>query len=473
MMNSLDEQTRAAVLPRHSFEALVSELASGQMVGKLSDILTTPLTDIDMIHDRLDAVEDLYDKIKSSDVKDFDSPAEQWHRVMRAYSVDYGPIAKVISEFRSAKESRYFQRRPTEELRNMVLAIADLYNDLPADLGMGECKNQSLVRLNADYSRQQSEDGTLHEFVELVKGWKNKIEEIEAPVREEHYKKHDHNRYAPPAPKISYEQLDGIITQDLEKYESMFAEMNSFAQELGIYLLLAHSAVKNNYVKPEVVPKEENCLIIKQGKWEHLYHPVPNDVNLSGGNCVEIIEGPNNAGKTVDMKMAIQVAALALAGSWVPAEYAKVSMRDRIILREKGTGNAISAFQQDCRSTIECTPPPDEYWLIGMDETFTSTEKLGGRALTWGYSRAIQEQGKSLLMISSHYRGLSDDLRDGVAFCHFTFERTPEGICFPHKKKDGPLTAYRYAVEVAQSKNFDPLVLQYAAERLAMTNPQG
>lgn len=149
----------------------------------------------------------------------------------------------------------------------------------------------------------------------------------------------------------------------------------------------------------------------------------------------------------------------------------------------------MSAFEQDCESANECTPvdgqyrftgrewrldelaPKNgEYWLIGLDETFTSTEKVGGAALTYGLINMVLGQGNSLMVLSSHYPELHQVLRDtpGVAFTHFPFEvKGGNEVVFPHVKHDGPMRDYSYAIAVARAHKFpDARILELAEQRL-------
>lgn len=248
-----------------------------------------------------------------------------------------------------------------------------------------------------------------------------------------------------------------------------------FYQQAALFYELAKIARENKYVRPEVVPREERCFVIKNGRWEkyHGSNLIGNDTSLDSTVSVEVLEGPNSSGKTFDLKKAIYIASMALSGMWIPADSARISVFDRIIFREKGTGDSMAAFSQDCNSVNECTPPEGSYWLIAMDETFTSTERKGGEALTYGLIRSIIDQGNSKLIISSHYPNLHSALEaeQGVQFNHFSFKRELSPnirrlVTFPHIKETGPLRDYRYAITVALNFGFDERVLKYAQQRL-------
>lgn len=61
---------------------------------------------------------------------------------------------------------------------------------------------------------------------------------------------------------------------------------------------------------------------------------VPNDTYLNQGeNIINIITGPNMAGKSTYMRQTAVIALMAHIGSFVPAEYANIPILDRIFTR--------------------------------------------------------------------------------------------------------------------------------------------
>jgi DNA mismatch repair ATPase MutS len=303
-------------------------------------------------------------------------------------------------------------------------------------------------------------------------------------------------------PVLDYQQVYDLIMPSFEalpKSKTLKERMESVSEELGCYVFFAKEAIQNKYVKPEVVPREENCLEIKNGRWGAVKGKakkdqkgtvngtIGNDVILIDGKRVEVIEGPNDAGKTFSgIMMPVYIAARAQAGMFVPAEYVRTSIRDKIILREKGTGGELSAFQEDSKNVRESTFDDNLYVLRGLDETFTSTERTGGRALVYGLVKHSIEQERTLTILSSHYLGLNEDLEDcpEVMFSHFPFEReinkmtgipradTPHNriiISFPYKKVTNqplPKEEWMYALLLAEKHGVNSDMIQYAAQRL-------
>ncbi len=280
------------------------------------------------------------------------------------------------------------------------------------------------------------------------------------------------------AKRLVSELAQQVKTDDANKHIATLTELHgkwNFS-ELMTYIELADIAYNNHWSRPEIVPKEDNCLIIRNGYFYPLGQRrgrmVPNDtymnLHLSNETRVEVLEGVNSGGKTVDMKKALYVATLALSGSFVPATYARVSVRDKIILRGKGDGQDKSAFQQDVARVNEIIPPNGQYWISALDEPFTSTEADGGMYLTAGVIKTMAEQENSLLILSSHYPSLNEILGNSpkVTFNNFPFIVEGDKVTFPHKKRPGNLKEYAYAIAVAKTREFDVMTLNYASEYL-------
>ncbi|HZD42751.1 MAG TPA: DNA mismatch repair protein MutS, partial [Methanomicrobiales archaeon] len=107
--------------------------------------------------------------------------------------------------------------------------------------------------------------------------------------------------------------------------------------ELDVYAALAEVARSHGYARPVLDAGAK--IEIREGR-----HPVvdarmrggfvPNDTLLdSGGDQILIITGANMAGKSTYMRGVALIVILAQMGSFVPAEYARIGMVDRIFTR--------------------------------------------------------------------------------------------------------------------------------------------
>src|SRR5918911_5309148 len=98
----------------------------------------------------------------------------------------------------------------------------------------------------------------------------------------------------------------------------------------------ATAATELRYCRPEVT--EERGLRVIAGRHPVVEHNtetpfVPNDARVSGDSRLQIITGPNMAGKSVYLRQVALIALLAQTGSYVPAERATLGVVDRIFTR--------------------------------------------------------------------------------------------------------------------------------------------
>jgi len=459
----LDEHTRQII-----FKKADNSLKEWIAFGSLEELVEQPLRDIDEIKRRQDTIEEL---VYSENLR------ERVSTICSAFNRDYPDFLSKLVKFIREKPFSIFEDYETSQIKNDISSLAHTAKNVPPSFRKKRFRTETVAALSKEYDKLLAGQPLIMEFFRYLVNVGGKIRKIDELGKGEKTAERK---------QISYEQLRGLLdAKKLKRYSDSidFEKMKKFYNALYPYVGLAEKAVENKYTKPIVVPKEENCIIIHGGKYNLLRtdEVVSNDtdlefnIELDKGCRVEVIEGPNDSGKTVDIKKAAYITAVALSGSWVPAKYVKVSIRDRIILREKGTGDAISALQQDCINIKETTPPSGEYWAVFLDETFTSTERKGGAALFYGTLKNILDQKNSVAVTSSHYLGLSKVFKDeeSIIFNHFTSRKRrdkhrPETIemLFSHKKYDGPLTKWTYAIDYAHSKGFDEKTLQYAEQRL-------
>ena len=456
----LDDKTAQLLFMKDAFVDLDFLDVKIQGTLTIEDLVQNPLTDVGAINERLTTIGEL---VANPDArKRLEAAVDAFVLFGNNYNNNYNKFYQKAEEYVATQSADVYSRqRVTDELVNLIEKIATPAWNLPVTLGQIQFKSKTLSESAYIFNRMMEENGPARAFFEYVIETNEKIAAI---ISEKAGNE-----------GISYDQLKGLIDMEgLSKFKQAASAVQAIAFAVSPYLVQAEKAVKEKYCEPIIVPREENCLTIRNGRNRNWRNSVPNHTYLDSRHSVEILEGVNNGGKTFDMKKAFYIAIAALSGSWVPADYARVSVRDKIVLRQKGKGDVISAMQQDCRNVKEATPPDGEYWLIGLDETFTSTERRGGRALLYGLINSVLDQGHSLLITSSHYLGLNSAFgSDGrVAFNHFPFERKKAKgkkieIVFPYTKRQGQLKDIKYALEVAAANGFDKKVIEYAEQRLA------
>ena len=274
----------------------------------------------------------------------------------------------------------------------------------------------------------------------------------------------------------------------LEKFHSQFPvveaentvmELDWIGSKLAAYTALAEFFRGNKWVKPEILPEERGIVDIKYG-WYPLMESdtevVKNNTYLDSNEKIEILEGVNKGGKTVDLKKTLFIVILALAGGYVPAESARISFFDRVRYRIKQTGMyEEGAFEEEVKNIGEVLSAlVGSSAIIGIDEAFTSTNPKEGEALNYGLIKRLLKEKSIRAIITSHYPTLHDILNDpeinGVKFSHFPFEATAEGLYFPHKKINGLNPRRDYAIPIARYEKIPKKIINYA---IACLNENG
>ena len=162
---------------------------------------------------------------------------------------------------------------------------------------------------------------------------------------------------------------------------------------------LAETAQSRDYVRPQMALDGE--LDIKGGR-----HPVvermlgeggfvPNDVHLDDtGQQVIIITGPNMAGKSTILRQTALIVLLAQAGSFVPAEAARIPLIDRIFTRVGAMDDLArgrSTFMVEMSETSQILAQATPRSLVILDEVGRGTSTFDGLSLAWAVAEHLHE----------------------------------------------------------------------------------
>ena len=185
---------------------------------------------------------------------------------------------------------------------------------------------------------------------------------------------------------------------------------------IDVFVSFATVAYMNNYVKPII--NERNKLDIKNGR-----HPVvenlvgeenfvPNDTYLNvGENIINIITGPNMAGKSTYMRQSAVISLMAHIGSFVPAEYANIPILDRIFTRVGASDDLSqgqSTFMVEMSEVSHILKNATDKSLVILDEIGRGTSTYDGISLAWSIVEYIQKNIKCKTLFATHYHELTD-----------------------------------------------------------------
>ena len=216
---------------------------------------------------------------------------------------------------------------------------------------------------------------------------------------------------------LEQELFKSIVAQAAERTAAVQGTAIAVG-ELDSILSLADRALAAGYVRPDV--DDSDILEIEDGR-----HPiieqlpdaepfVPNSTFLNGStDQIMLITGPNMAGKSTYIRQVATIAAMAQAGSFVPAAKMRLGALDRIFTRigagddfSRGRSTFLVEMQEAANILNNATPRS----LIVLDEIGRGTSTFDGISIAWSVAEYLHEnpQVKAKTLFATHYHELTD-----------------------------------------------------------------
>ena len=245
--------------------------------------------------------------------------------------------------------------------------------------------------------------------------------------------------------------------------------------EIDVLASFALVSEKYNYTRPTITTKH-NIEVI-DGR-----HPVvekvikdsyiPNDVIMDENTAIELITGPNMAGKSTYMRELGIIAIMAQIGSFVPAKKATLPLFDKIFTRIGASDDLVSGestFMVEMREAANAIKNATPDSLILFDELGRGTATFDGMSLAQAILEYINNKIGCKTLFSTHYHELTDleNTLDKLVNKHVSAEEKDGEIIFLHKVKDGSIDK-SYGINVAKLANLPKEVTDRASEILAV-----
>jgi len=242
---------------------------------------------------------------------------------------------------------------------------------------------------------------------------------------------------------------------------------------IDVLVGLAEIAEKNNYVKPIV--DECGIIDIKNGR-----HPVvekcisdgefvPNDTFLDfDDNKINIITGPNMAGKSTYMRQVALITLMAQIGSFVPADYAKIGVTDRIFTRVGASDDLAmgqSTFMVEMSEVANILNNATSKSLVILDEIGRGTSTFDGLSIAWAVVEHISSKIHSRTLFATHYHELTEleNKIEGVKNYCISVKEKGEDVIFLRKILRGGADG-SYGIHVAKLAGVPYAVVNRAKE---------
>ncbi|MEK7263476.1 MAG: DNA mismatch repair protein MutS [Bacteroidota bacterium] len=222
----------------------------------------------------------------------------------------------------------------------------------------------------------------------------------------------------------------------------------------------AEVAIANEYVHPEV--NDSNAILIENGRHpviEKLLPPgeryTPNSTILNNAEeQIIIITGPNMSGKSSYLRQVGLLVLMAHCGSFVPATKASIGNVDTIFTRVGASDNIASGestFLVEMHEAAHIVNTATERSLILLDEVGRGTSTFDGVSIAWALTEYLHEKVQAKTLFATHYHELNElaELYPRIKNYKVDVREYGDKVIFLHKVLPG-FADHSYGIQVAQ-----------------------
>jgi DNA mismatch repair protein MutS len=199
---------------------------------------------------------------------------------------------------------------------------------------------------------------------------------------------------------------------------------------------------------------------------------VPNDTLIDPADSrLQILTGPNMAGKSTYIRQIALVTLMAQIGAYVPAEHAHIGLTDRIFCRVGASDDLAkgqSTFMVEMNETALIVNNATEKSLVILDEIGRGTATFDGLSIAWSVAEHLHDEVRCRTLFATHYHELCalSDSKDAVANFNVAVREWNEDIIFLRKILPGPADK-SYGIQVARLAGLPKPILDRAKEILS------
>jgi len=434
---------------------------------KLRHWILHPLVDVPAIQARLNAVEDFFENAELRlQVREILQQVADLERLLGRLSSKTGNARDVKALGRSLEQAGPLRaalqvataallcdlRDGMDDLADVTAWIAQaVVDEPPATITEGDVfkdgYNEELDRLRglvrggrdwiATLQREESERTGIPKLkvgYNKVFGYYIEVSRANAHLVPPEYERKqtlvNSERYITPALKVREEEI--VTAQErMQKLEyALFAELRDRISgearrihgtadamaSIDVLLSLGEVAAAKGYCKPDVT--DSDVLHVRDGR-----HPVvedlmargdfvPNDTVLDPAEAsLQIVTGPNMAGKSTYLRQVALVTILAQMGSFVPAAEAHIGVVDRVFTRVGASDNLVrgeSTFMVEMIETANILNAATERSLLILDEIGRGTSTFDGISIAWAVAENIHDYLHAKTLFATHYHELTE-----------------------------------------------------------------
>jgi len=270
-----------------------------------------------------------------------------------------------------------------------------------------------------------------------------------------------------------FEEVRTYVASQLQRAQST---ANAIAR-LDVYSSFAEVSSLRGYNRPDITISDE--LSIKDGRHpvvEALLTGVPfvaNDCYLNGtDNQINIITGPNMAGKSTYMRQVALIVLMAQIGCFVPASSAKIGIVDGIFTRVGASDDLASGqstFMVEMNEVAQILKGATNKSLLILDEIGRGTSTFDGMSIARAVIEFIADKKKlgAKTLFATHYHELTalEDALDSVKNYNIAVKKRGDDITFLRRIVPGGADD-SYGIEVSKLAGIPDVIIARAHEIL-------
>ena len=269
-----------------------------------------------------------------------------------------------------------------------------------------------------------------------------------------------------------------------EHVKAEIGRLQTLAQQvarLDVLAALADVADNRRFVRPVFTTGQH--ITIEQGRHPVVESLLPagdfvaNDVMLDDRTNIQLITGPNMAGKSTYMRELALIVILAQMGSFVPAAAAELPIFDQIFTRIGANDDMAmgqSTFMVEMAEANHALQEATAHSLILFDELGRGTATYDGMALAQAIIEFLTTHVHAKTLFSTHYHELTvlADQHAGITNVHVGAVEDADGqLHFLHQIQAGPADK-SYGIHVAALAGLPDELIANATHILAQLENQ-
>jgi DNA mismatch repair protein MutS len=321
-----------------------------------------------------------------------------------------------------------------------------------------EVSKGAAARVPADYERRQTlanaerfSTPELKDYERRILGAEDRMRELEATL---------------------YAEVRASVARETKRLQATARALATLDALAG----LAEVAARRRYAKPQLHDADE--IEIRQGR-----HPVieahsdapfvPNDLYMNNStDRLLIITGPNMGGKSTILRQLALISILAQAGSFVPAEHARLPILDRVWTRVGASDDLArgrSTFMVEMTETAAILHNATPRSLVLLDEIGRGTATFDGLSIAWAVAEYLHDSPEhaAKTLFATHYHELTElaERLPGAQNYRIRVAEREGEVVFLYRIERGRASK-SYGIEVARLAGLPPDVLTRARDVL-------